>query len=1009
MRGFLEFACLVRSVDFPARAGLLSRAGLLATAGLLFAPVASVAQSPPPGEAASITEAQLAAFRPRLIGPAVTGGRVHDVEALPNDPSTIFLASASGGLWKTTNRGQTWRNVFADQPVSTFGDVAIAPSDPNILYAGTGEQNNRQSSSWGNGVYRSDDGGETWRHLGLVETRHIGKILIHPRNPDIAYVAALGNLWRGNEERGVYRTRDGGLTWERVLYVDQFTGAVDLVMDSEDPRILYAATYQRLRRAWGFNGGGPGSGIHRSVDGGDTWRELTIGIPPGDKGRIGLAISQSNPSILNALIQHSDGAEQGTYRSEDRGLTWSKVNSLDPRPMYYSEIFIDPTNAERVYVLGTSAYKSENGGRVFSEIAERPTYDVGVHADHHALWIDPGDPNHLYLAGDAGLWETYDRGVSFRKINNIPIAQAYAIGVDNRDPYYVYAGLQDNHSWMGPSETRSWIGILNDDWQQTGFGDGMYQQVDPANHRYVYANSNGGGYYRMDPETGDMLDIRPRAPEGEPNYRWDWVSPSLVSQHDPAVVYLGGNRLFISRDRGGSWTRTEDLSRRQDRGELELMGVPGAEIGLSRNDGTSSYGEITVLAESPVDPQVLWVGMDDGNLKVSRDGGGTWAERSGNVRGVRDGTYVSRIVASRSGSGVAYVAFDAHRDGDFEPYIFRTTDFGETWTSLRAGLPSGSVNSMAEHPDNPNVLFVGTEHGLFVSTNAGADWARLSHLPTTHVDDLVLHPREKDLVIGTHGQSIWILDDTTPLAEWTAAVASAAMHLFSIQRATIFNYRKDTSYRGQAEFHGTNPVDGALITYVLGPGGGTATLRITNASGRVIQELIVPSEAGIHRVNWDLRHNASDGPRVWIRHDDSELARPIGPSGPWVSPGTYSVTLEARGATSTQTVAVRGDPLLSITQAMYEEREAYLLELLALERRIDEARPDLQCRGDADRAVGDPGLCEIQSEARRLIEALEGEAVRPGSLFPPTPEHIRRKTAIEDRLDGILSSTRDNR
>lgn len=919
---------------------LQSRAfGPLALAGLLLGPAASVAQTTATGEAgfagepASITETQLEAFRPRLIGPAVTGGRVHDVEALPDDPSTIFVASASGGLWKTTNRGHTWRTVFSDQAVSTFGDLAIAPSDPDILYVGTGEQNNRQSSSWGNGVYRSDDGGETWRHLGLAETRHIGKVLVHPRDPDIAYVAALGNLWRESEDRGVYRTLDGGLNWERVLYVDEFTGAVDLVMDPEDPSVLYAATYQRLRRTWGFNGGGPGSGIHRSVDGGDTWRGLTNGIPPGDKGRIGLAISRSDPRVLSALIEHADGAEQGTYRSEDAGATWTRVNSLDPRPMYYSKIFIDPSEAERVYVLGTSAYKSENGGRSFSEIAERPTYDVGVHADHHALWIDPGDPNHLYLAGDAGLWETYDRGVNFRKINNIPIGQIYAIGVDNRDPYYVYGGMQDTHSWMGPSETRRWIGILNDDWQQTGFGDGMYQQVDPTNHRYVYANSNGGGYYRMDPETGDMLDIRPRAPEGEPSYRWDWMSPSLVSQHDPSVVYLGGNRLFISRDRGGSWTRTEDLSRRLDRDDLELMGVRGTDVDISRNDGTSSYGEITVLAESPVDPQVLWVGTDDGNLQVSRD-------------------------------------------GDFEPYLFRTTDFGEAWTSLAAGLPSGSINSMAEHPDNPNVLFVGTEHGLFVSTNAGTDWAKLSHLPTTHIDDLILHPREKDLVIGTHGQSIWILDDTTPLAEWTVAVASAAVHVFSIQRATIFNYRKDTSYRGQADFHGTNPVDGALITYALGPGSGAATLRVTDASGRLVQELIVPSEPGVHRVNWDLRHSTLDRPQLWMRHDDSRLARPIDVKGPWVSPGTFTVTLNARGTTFTQTVEVRGGPLLSLTQDMYEERETYLLELLALERRIDEARPDLRCGRSADRSGTEADLCRIQSQSEDLREALGGREVR---------------------------------
>ncbi len=459
----------------------------LIAAALLLIPATSQAQS------ASISGAQLESFRPRLIGPAVTGGRVHDVEALPHDPSTIFVASASGGLWKTTNRGHIWRNVFADKEVSTFGDVAISASDPAIMYAGTGEQNNRQSTSWGNGVYRSDDGGETWRHLGLAETRHIGKVLIHPTDPDVVYVAALGNLWRASEERGVFRSVDGGLTWERVLHVDQYTGVVDLVMDSRNPGTLYAAAYQRLRRTWGFNGGGPGSGIYRTTDGGDSWNELTNGLPEGDKGRIGLAISESNPMVLNALIEHADRDSQGTYRSEDGGETWTRLSAMDPRPMYYSEIFIDPKEEDRVYVLATSSFKSENGGRDFEEIAVRPTYDVGVHADQHALWIDPNDPNHLYMAGDAGLWETYDRGVNFRKINNFPIGQFYAIGVDNRDPYWVYGGMQDNHSWMGPSETRRWIGIINDDWQQTGFGDGMYQQVDPTSHRFVYANSNGGG------------------------------------------------------------------------------------------------------------------------------------------------------------------------------------------------------------------------------------------------------------------------------------------------------------------------------------------------------------------------------------------------------------------------------------------------------------------------------------------------------------------------------------
>ncbi len=973
-------------------------------AAFLLLPAQATAQS------AAISEDQLCTFQPRLIGPAVTGGRIHDLEALADDPSTIFLATASGGLWKTTNRGHTWRNVFADKEVSTFGDVAIAPSDPDIMYAGTGEQNNRQSTSWGNGVYRSDDGGDTWRHLGLVETRHIGKVLVHPTDPDVVYVAALGNLWRGSEERGVYRSRDGGRSWDRVLFVDEYTGAVDLVIDSWNPVIVYAATYQRLRRTWGFNGGGPGSGIYRTTNGGETWQELTNGIPDGDKGRIGLAISESNPMVLNALVEHADEDVQGTYRSEDGGATWRRVSSMNPRPMYYSEIFIDPSEEDRVYVLGTSSNKSEDGGVTWREIAERPTYDVGVHADHHGLWIDPNEPNHLYLVGDAGLWETYDQGVNFRKINNFAIGQFYAIGVDNRDPYWVYGGMQDNHSWMGPSETRRWIGIINDDWKQTGFGDGMYQQVDPTSHRFVYANSNGGAYYRLDAETGDMLDIRPRAPEGEPSYRWDWVSPSLVSRHDPSVVYLGGNRLFIARDRGESWTRTEDLTRNIDRDELQLMGVYGSDIRNSRNDGTSTFGEITVIAESPLDPQILWVGTDDGNLQVSRDGGRSWTEVSRNVRGVADGTYVSRVVASRKGSGGAYVAFDAHRDGDFDPYLFRTEDYGQKWDPVMKGLPSGSVNSLVEHPDNSDVLFAGSEHSVFVSTDAGASWAKMPNLPTTHVDDMVIHAREKDLIIGTHGQSVWILDDTSPLAEWTAVVAAADVHVFSIQRATIFNYWKDTSYRGQAEFAGENPVSGAIITYSLGAGGGGATLRVTNSSGRVVRELAVPSEPGIHRVNWDLRNSTSSDRETWRSHDDPRLSRPVDNRGPWVSPGRFSITVEARGVTSSQTLEVRGDPEMPVTQAMYEEREAFLLDLIDLARDIREARPGLTCeefgfgRGGQKPEGTDGELCQIQRGAEQLSRALTGNEVRPGSLYPPTPEHQARKSSWEARLARTLDS-----
>lgn len=924
----------------------------------------------------AITEEEAAAFAPRPIGPAVTGGRVHDVEALPDDPSTLYIATASGGLWKSTNRGHTWTDLWADMPVSTFGDVAIAPSNPDVVYAGTGEQQNRQSSSWGNGVYRSDDGGDTWRHLGLEDSRHISRVHVDPTNPDVVWVAAVGNLWASGGERGVFTSSDGGATWTHALSVDDHTGAIDLVLDPSNPQVAYAAMYQRQRRTWGFNGGGPGSGIYKTTDGGASWSELTSGVPSGDKGRIGLAISRSNPQVLAALIEHP--TESGTYRSEDAGATWRKMSSHNGRPMYYSHVFIDPTDDTRIYTAATNTSVSEDGGATWTNISARPTYDVGMHADMHTLWINPSDPEHFYLAGDAGLHETYDRGQSYRKINNFPVGQFYAIGVDMQDPYWVYGGMQDNHSWMGPSETRRWIGILNDDWKQTGFGDGMYQQADPTSARHVYVASQNGGHTRVDAHTGDILSIRPVGPDGE-RLRWDWTSPSLVSQHNPATVYVGANRLFTSHNRGESWTYSEDVTRQIDRDDLEIMGVAGRDISISRNDGTSSFGEITTISESPLTPNVLWVGTDDGNIQVSTDGGQTFTEVAGNVEGVPNGTYVSRVAASGAAAGTAYATFDAHRDGDFAPYVFRTEDFGHTWSALHAGLPSGSVNALVEHPGHPNTLYLGTEHHLFVSTDRGAQWAKLP-IPTTSFDDLVVHPREHDLVIGTHGRSIWILDDARALGEFGDAPTAPA-HVFSIGQGTLKSYRKDTSYRGQAEYHGTNPRDGVEISYKLAAGGGDARLIIENAQGDVVRELIVPEAEGVHRINWDLRWSMTGQADRWQELDTSVLPRSSAPRGPFVSPGTYTVSLQARGTRSTTTVDVRGDPKFDLTDGQYRSREAFLVELLALQRSIREragAGPGQGCRG----LSGDMGqACQVIS---RVYGNVNGQGIRPGSMYGPT-------------------------
>ncbi|UCG88905.1 MAG: hypothetical protein JSW71_10350 [Gemmatimonadota bacterium] len=976
-------------------------------------------------QAVPIASQMLRELRFRTIGPAVTGGRIHDVEALPDDPSTIYLATASGGIWKSTNKGTTWTSLFDNHAVSTFGDVAIAPSNSQIVWAGTGEQNNRQSTSWGNGVYRSVDGGTTWAHLGLDETRHIGEVVVHPENPDVAYVAALGSLWAASDSRGVFKTTDGGQNWSRVLFVDQHTGVVEMVMDPSDPSTLYAATYQRLRRAWGFNGGGPGSSIYKTSDGGATWRELANGLPQGDKGRIGLAIAKTDALVLNATIEHA--TESGVYRTEDGGETWEKVNSLNPRPMYYSHIYIDPTNANRIYILATSFYKSEDGGRSFETLPTRPTYDVGVHSDFHDLWIDPNNSNHFYLVGDAGLHESWDMGQTHMRIRNLPIGQFYGIGVDMRDPYWVYGGMQDNHSWMGPSATRHWVGILNDDWRQIGFGDGMYQQPDPSSHRYVYVLAQNGSILRLDAETGDALDVRPLPPAGEPDYRYDWVTPALVSRHDPSSVYLGGNRLFISRDRGVSWERTEDLTRQIDRRELELMGVKGYEQMLSANDGTSYFGEITTIAESPLDPAIIWAGTDDGNVQVSIDGGSSWSEVSGNVPDVPDGTYVSRVTASASVAGAAYVAFDAHRDGDFKPYLFHTTDFGNSWTPIASDLPSGSVNVIVEHAVNPDVLFVGTEHALFVSTDAGGHWAKFDKLPTTLFDDLVIHPRDNDLIVGTHGRSILILDDLTPITDWSAANRGATAHLFPIRRATIFQYWKDTSYRADAEYAGTNPPFGAILTYLLKEDVDAATVSVTNGRGEVVREYNVPGDAGMHRTTWDLRYEPAPG-GGFGQASPADLPQPVGARGPFVAPGTFTITLTAGAVQSTQSLTVLGDPLMQLTQEQWDEREAFLVTLLHTQRTLQEtARSVSQLRrtlaaqrdslGDAaparlvqqaDSAQAlERSLRTLSRSAGSLAGAFNGQGVRQGSLYPPTETHRERMRRLESGLEQVMAALRE--
>ena len=973
----------------------------------------------------SISTDQLDQLTFRNIGPSVAGGRIHDIEVLPNDPATVFIASASGGIWKSTNKGTTWKPVFDDQAVSTFGDMAISLSNPDVIYAGSGEQQNRQSTSWGNGIYKSVNQGETWRSIGLEKTYHIARVIIHPENPNIVFVAALGNLWNSSKERGVYQTTNGGKNWKKVLYIDDMTGVVDMAMDKNNPNILYAATYQRMRKAWGFNGGGPGSGIYKTTDGGKTWNELTGGLPPGDKGRIGLAASKTRSNIIYATIEHADSS--GFYRSGNGGRTWKRVNKLNPRPMYYSHIFVDPNNDDIVYMLATEFYRTKDAGKTFYQMPTRPTYDVGVHSDHHTLWINPNNSNHFFLAGDAGLHESWDGGVAYNRLNNIPIGQFYGIGADMEVPYNIYGGMQDNHSWMGPSATRHWLGILADDWKQVGFGDGMYQQPDPESSM-LYNASQNGNIIRVDRKTGNMQGLKPFPSDSKEKYRFDWVTPLAISKHSSKKVFLGGNRLFISDNGGDSWERTEDLSSNTNRDSLTIMGVLGADIKLSKNDGTSSYGEIISISESPLWHRVIWVGTDDGNIQVSRDGGEKWEEVSGNITGIPAGSYVSRVLSSIRDRGSAYVTFDRHREGDWKPYVYRTEDYGKTWVPLTRGLPSGSVNVIAEHPDNPDVLFLGTEHAVYLSVNAGSDWTKFkSNLPTTLYDDLLIHPREKDLVLGTHGRSFWVLDDTSPLAEWST-VYNKPVHVFSVRAATLFHYWKDTSYRAQEEWAGENPPYGAIISYLVNSDVDSVTITVKRRKNQIIRTYRQPVVKGsIQRLAWDLKYpppssqqNESKTEGLQKPKPEDILpkpAHPLDPQGPSVSPGLYSVTIAAGNETSTQPIRVNPDPKLNLKVGDYRQQEKFLVKLMVIYENAYAMNENLKIKikeleeildKDDEKLINvkdqQKQVNTIRTGATRLASELKGGGVRQGSFFPPTKTHLDRLLRLQALWDNVYSA-----
>jgi photosystem II stability/assembly factor-like uncharacterized protein len=880
----------------------------------------------------------VSALRWRSIGPAATGGRVDDfaVARVPGAPDAIYVATASGGIFKSTNQGTSWTPVFDGvDAMMSVGDVAVAPSNASIVWAGTGEANNRQSSSWGDGVYKSTDAGKTWTSVGLNDTRHIARILVHPTNADIVYVAAQGHLWGSNAERGVFKTVDGGKTWTRALFVDDNTGATDLVMDPQNPDVLYAATYQRQRKTWGFNGGGPGSGIYRTDDAGATWRKLTNGLPHGDKGRIGLDIFRGDGRIVYAVVEAA-GRENGIYRTVNRGETWEQISNLNPRPMYYSQIRLDPKDRNRVYILGSNRgfYVSDDGGKDFRDVFST------VHSEDHALWIDPDDPNHLIAGGDGGVSISWDRGQTWQFRDNLPIGQFYEISADMGDPYTVCGGLQDNGLWCVPSATRLRTGISNRDAFNIGSGDGFYARIDPADPQTVVVESQEGRATRVNLATFERQAIAPLPPERLPagvRERWNWNTPIVMSSFDPKVLYMGSNMLFRSPDRGVTWKAiSPDLTANVNRDTLTLMGAPVPEGALSRHDGTTSFSTLTTIAESPLDAKVLYTGSDDGQIQLTRDGGRTWTSVSARVGGAPAGAIVSSLLASRHAVGRVYATFDAHGADDYAAYVFVSDDYGQTWRAIARGLPQTSVHKLREHPRNPRLLFVGHERGVSVSIDGGQTWSSLNlNMPPVPVDDLLVHPRDNDLIVGTHGRSLWVLDNIGALEALTPeAVATDAALLVTPARARILTVYNPQAWYGAGQFFAPNPETGATIDFYLRDSAQTATLAIADASGAPVRTLKVPARRGVNRAVWDLRFE----PPV------ADMARAGGGGGgpllgPTVMAGTYTVTLTLpSGATQSKKLDVQLDPRLHVSDADRRARQTALLKLYEIERTIAAAR-----------------------------------------------------------------------
>ena len=1031
-----------------------------------------------------INPAALTGLEWRSIGPAATGGRIADLAIVKSagQADTMYVATTSGGVFKSSNAGISFAPIFdnAGAMMST-GAIAVAPSNSTIVWVGTGEADNRQSSSWGDGIYKSLDSGATWQKMGLADTRHIGKIVIDPNDPNTVYVAAVGHLWGSNPERGVFKTKDGGKTWKKVLYKDEFTGAIDLVMDPRNPNVLYTAMYQHQRKGWGYNGGGPGSGIFRTMDGGDTWTELKKGLPAGDKGRIGLAVSPSDNRVIYAIVeadptpergergaelpaaepaergggprgsQSADAitAHNGVYRSLDSGETWEHMTALDPRPMYFSRIYVDSKDLNRVYIMGSNRgfFVSEDGARNFREIFSQ------VHGEDHVLWIDPESPNHLVIGGDGGVSISFDGGATWLFRINLPIGQFYNISANDRDPFTVCGGLQDNGNWCTPVATNITYGVSFKEAYNVGFGDGMHAIF--ADDHTLLVSLQDGSTARVNADTLERQSIGPVPPEqkpeqGKPGLRWYWTAPLLVSTHDANTIYTGAEVVFRSPDRGVTWKQiSPDLTAHVDRDKLEMMGALVGKGVLSKHDGQTNFSALTVISESPLDKSVLYTGADDGTIQATRDGGQHWNNLTKNVQGLPPMLNISGIVASKYVAGRVYLTVDGHFSDDYHPYVFVSEDYGQTWRPIAAGLPVASVHRLREHPTKADLLVVGTEEGVYATFDRGQHWTSLNtNYPPAPVYDLLFQQASNALVLGTHGRGIWVLDHDEALAQITPEIA-AKEFLFPIPPAHPKYLYTGQFWFGHGEFFAPNPPEGAVVTYVLPhavPDG--VPITISDAAGKTIRTLKGPAQTGLNRACWDLRESppVADSNAEPIAKcikveavRDPRQAPVIPPSGrmppgneeggrnahgvgPFVLPGHYTVAVNSLK----QDVSVEPDPHFTLSESDRTARHAAILSAYSLQQQLVPAR-------DAARALTDemaglkqyfkaagskasveaidkvtPQITKAQGQVDRAITAaaqVENAMESYGSL--PTAAQLRQVDWAWE--DGVAAATAVNK